>query len=76
MKPEHAALLCERSRVRYETIYDFRKQEKHGHGVLDTEEGMIHYTEHVTEATASQLGAPLQGFFGNSNPSLTNCTFK
>jgi hypothetical protein len=75
MKPEHAQLLCQRNRVRYGTIYDFRKQEKYAHGVLDTEEGLIHYTEYVTHATGKQLGAPLQGFFGNANPDLARCRF-
>lgn len=75
MKPEHAEILCQRSRVRYGTIYDFRKQENYGHGVLDTEEGLIRYSEHVTQATSNQLGAPLQGFFGSRNATLTNCSF-
>jgi hypothetical protein len=61
MKAEHAALMCQSNRVRYGTIYDFRKQENHAHGVLDKEEGLIHYTEHVTEATASQLGHRSKG---------------
>ena len=30
MKAEHAALMCQSNRVRYGTIYDFRKQENHG----------------------------------------------
>jgi hypothetical protein len=75
MKPEHAQLLCERNRVRYGTIYDFRKQENYGHGVLDKEEGLIHYSEYVTQATDKQLGAPLQGFFANIHGNFTNCRF-
>lgn len=72
---EYAALLCQRGRVRYGTIYDFRKQENHGHGVLDQEEGLVHYNEHVTQATANQLGVPLRGFLGGRNGTLTNCSF-
>jgi hypothetical protein len=75
MKAEHAQLLCQRNRVRYGTIYDFRKQENHGHGVLDKEEGLIHYSERVSHATSDQLGEPLRGFFGSAKTELTNCNF-
>jgi hypothetical protein len=74
MKPEHAKLLCQQNRVRYGTMYDFRKQENHGYGVLDKEEGLIHYTELVIEATGSQLGEPLQGF-ADPNATFKNCSF-
>jgi hypothetical protein len=52
---KYARALCDRGAIRIGTLYEYRNQEHHGHGVLDIGEGTLRHSETVVSATLSQM---------------------
>jgi hypothetical protein len=51
----YAKSLVKRGSIRIGTLFEYRDQERHSHGVLDTGEGMVAHSERIDYARVDQL---------------------
>jgi hypothetical protein len=68
LAPEHARALIERGSTRIGTLHEYRRQERHGHQVLDVGEGTLRHTERIITARGDQITPYTRALFNTDSP--------